>query len=378
METKHPFESREVPQIQTEFQARLHEKEVRAGLTDEELEGLTQEQKYERIETLVGNTPKIEVPLVNGNVLIQSDETANPTENHYDRVYLHLLRELEKEGNIAPGDTLLETTSGSAGISFAWMCKKLGFKPVVFTPGFIPEARRTELEHLAEVHYSDDRERYLQACAEMMVRYLRENKDKVKTTGHKIWMPNHSQDPRTPSAFHSLADEVAQKYPGQPIDYFIGGVGNGSTILGIAERLKQINPNAKVIGFEPMEACPYYKRYKDRWGHVAPRFVRDEDVPEGYSFHELPGTGGFGNIAFPFMTEAVDRGLVDDIVPVPDRQILDMLKYNEGLPPEQQQGHTSLIAHYIADIWAQHVKGKRFVSMVYDKADRYGKPRLLS
>ncbi|MFZ5365393.1 MAG: pyridoxal-phosphate dependent enzyme [Patescibacteria group bacterium] len=378
METKRPFESREVPQIQTEFQARLHEKEVRAGLTDEELEGLTQEQRYERIETLVGNTPKIEVPLVNGNVLIQSDETANPTENHYDRVYLHLLHELEKEGIIAHGDTLLETTSGSAGISFSWMCNKLGFKPVVFTPGFIPEARRTELEHLAEVHYSDDRERYLQACAEMMVRYLRENKDKVKTTGHKIWMPNHSQDPRTPSAFHSLADEVAQKYPGQPIDYFIGGVGNGSTILGIAERLKQINPNTKVIGFEPMEACPYYKRYKDRWGHVAPRFVRDEDVPEGYSFHELPGTGGFGNIAFPFMTEAVERGLVDDVVPVPDKQILDMLKYNEGLPPEQQQGHTSLIAHYIADIWAQHTQGKRFVSMVYDKADRYGKPRLLS
>lgn len=375
METGNHYENREVPRHQTEFQARLHEKEVRAGLTDEELASVPQEEKYKRIETLVGNTPKIEVALKNGNMLIQSDETANPTENHYDRVYLHLLHELEKEGNIAPGDTLLETTSGSAGISFAWMSKKLGYKPVVFTPGFIPEPRRIELEHLAEVHYSEDKERYLQACAEMMVNYLRANKEQVKTTGHKIWMPNHSQDPRTPSAFYGVADEIAQKYPNRQVDYFIGGVGNGSTILGIAERLKQHYPNVKVIGFEPMEACPYYKRYKDRWRNVAPRFITDEQVPEGFSFHELPGTGGFGNIPFPFMTDAVERGLVDDIVPVPDKQILEMLKYNEGLPPEQQQGHSSVIARYIADIWAQKTQGKNFVSLVYDKADRYGKPR---
>jgi cysteine synthase A len=378
METrKHP-EKHEVPQHPTEFQARLRQKEERAGITDEEIESLPQEERYGRIETLVGRTPKLEVPLTNGNTLIQSDETANPAESHYDRVYLHLLHELEKEGTIAPGDTLLETTSGSAGISFAWMSKKLGYQPVVFAPSFIPKPRRIELEHLAEVHYSDDRERYLQACAEMMLTYLREYREQVKATGHKIWMPNHSQDPRTPESFHSIVDEIAKQYPDRQIDYFIGGVGNGSTILGPAERLKQLYPNVKIIGFEPVEACPYYKRYKDRWGKVAPHFVKDKQIPEGFSFHEMPGTGGFGNIPFPFMTEAVDRGLVDDIVPVPDKQILEMLKYNDSLPPEQQQGHSSLIAHYIAEVCAQQMHGENIVSMVYDKADRYGEPRYAS
>lgn len=360
----------------TEFQIRLHEKEVMSGLTDEDVAGLTQEQKYERIGKIVGNTPKLEMPLTNGNLLIQSDETANPTENHYDRVYLYLLHELEKEDKISPGDTLLETTSGSAGISFAWMAKKLGYVPIIFAPGFIPEPRRIELESLAnEVHYSNDRERYLQACAEMMVSYLRANKDKIKATGHKIWMPNHSQDPRTPKAFNPIADEIVRQYPKRKIDFFIAGVGNGSTVQGIAERLRHFYPDVKIIGFEPMEACPYYKQYKKRWGKVAPHFIQDRDIPVGFSFHELPGTGGFGNIPFPFMNEAIERGLVNDIVAIPDRQILHRVKYNEDLPLRQQQGHTSLIARYIADVWAQHVHDKTFLSMVYDKADRYGKPR---
>jgi cysteine synthase len=361
----------------TEFQNRLNEREQREGLTRDELSTLSRPEIFARLESAIGNTPKLEVPLPNGNTLIQVDETANPAESHYDRVYIHLLKCLEQEKTISPGDTLLETTSGSAGISFAWIAKKLGYKTVVFAPRCIPEPRRFELINLCdEVYLSDDEEGYLEACAERMVLYLKDNRKQVKATGHKIWMPNHSQDPRTPEAFHSVGDEILAAFPGRTVDYYIGGVGNGTTILGPMTRLRQIYPHIKGIGFEPMKACPYYKQHRARWGRVAPKLVEENDIPDGYSFHQLPGTGGYGRINFPFMNEAIAKGLIDDIIPVPTERLLEAVPYNNDVAPDHQQGNTSLIARYIAETMAAHTSGKTFLSLIYDKADRYGKPRL--
>lgn len=371
----------------TPFQHRLEARELAARLTNEDLLGLSQAEKYQRLKAAIGsNTPKLGWNLPNDNSLIQSDEAANPTENHYDRVYVHLLEALEAAGHIRPGDTLLENTSGNAGIAFSWVAQKLGYRPIIFVPGYVSGPRRQELENLAaEVHYSDDRERYLAACAEMMVAYLRENRERVRAEGHNIWLPNHSQNPLTPGTFEPMVAEVAQNFagrfpprgnqasyfPGEKIDFFIGGVGNGSTLLGAGRALKRLYPEAKVIGFEPLNACPYYQKYQQRWGGYAPKLVDDSEIPATPSWHDLAGTGGYGNIHFPFMEEAINTGVLDDIVVVPERRILPNLPYNDALPPQQRQGNTSLIAHYLADVMAQHVSGKNFFSMVYDRADRY-------
>jgi cysteine synthase len=365
----------EIPQHQqTPFENRLMEKEIGAGLTDTEILEITHRAEiYRRLEGLIGNTPKIEIALPHNNRLIQTDETANPTETHYDRVYLQLFRELEAAGKIQPGDILLETTSGSAGISFAWMAKKLGYTSIIFAPSFLPEPRKTAMDSLAnKVHYSDDRKTYLKGCADMMVAYWknRDNQKAAKAEGRSIRLLNHSQNPIASQAFTSIISELTNNQINLP-DYFIGGIGNGATILGVAEPLKIQKPNAKVIGFEPIESCPFYKQHQDRWGQLTASLTGQMSIPDDFKFHNLPGIGSFGNIDFPFIKKAIRDELVDDIIPIQAGLILNSVSYNAGLAPENQQGHTSIIARYLAERMAERVNGKTFLGFIYDKNDRY-------
>lgn len=362
---------------ETLFSRRIAQREAETGLTD--TESLDRDVLYARLRSAIGNTLLREIELPNGNLLLQKDETTNPTESHYDRCYVELLHSLEKKGNISQGDTLLETTSGSAGVSFAWMCHKLGFPAHIFMPSYVPEPRIIEVKRFAEaVHLNDDKERYVAACAEDMVSYLKANKSRVHQDGQRIWMPNHSQDPRTPSTFEAIGDEVAATKKELGVDYFIGGVGNGSTLLGVGQAVKRLWKNAKVVAYEPSRACPFYSADKKRWGSIAPKLAPDSDIPTEWQFHDMPGTGGFGNINFPFMNTALERGVIDDIVHVPDKTILSQVRYNQELPSEMQQGHTSLVSRFIAEQIAQKVRGKVFLVLAYDRADRYGKPRYVS
>lgn len=362
----------------TFFQKRLHQREIECGLTDVEVTKIDRSTLYARMKGAIGNTELKRFELPNGNVILQKNETGNPTETHYDRCYVELIQNLEQEGKITPGDILLETTSGSAGVSFAWVCKKLGYKAIVFMPAFVPEPRIVEVENLATaVHLSDDKNLYLLACAENMVKYYKENLRSVRRSGKNIFMPNHSQDFLTPKTFAKIMDEVATQADGRAVDYFIGGIGNGSTLLGVGERIKQINPNSKIVAFEPVSACPFYKRHRKQWGKVGPVLVDDSDVPDDYSFHRLPGTGSYGNVDFPFMDIAFQKNIIDDICPVPDGKILDSVTYNHALDEEYKLGNSSLVSRYIAEALAEKISNSTILILAYDRADRYGTPRYM-
>lgn len=364
---------------ETEFSMRHKKKEQEAGLTDTDIIGLDRQTIYERLKAVIGNRPILETPLPNGNILLQVDETAGPTESHYDRAFVPLLEALEKDGKIGPDADVLETSSGSAGISFGWAATRLGFRPHVFMPSYLPKPRILETQRAVSperTHLIDDRKRYIQACAEAMVDYLFDNGADIRAEGRKIWMPNHSQDSRTPGFFAPIADEVESYTHETPIDYFIAGIGNGSTLLGIGNRLREHFPDSKVIGFEPHRACPYYKLHKTKWGEfMVPILGQGEEVHTDFSFHDMPGTGSFGNIDFPFINEAIAKGIMNEIIPVDERFILSQVHYNEEAKPEHQFGHTTLVARHIAEQMAQNVSNKTFLALAYDRADRYGNPR---
>lgn len=367
----------------TPFQERLHQFEVKTGLTDKEIESLSRDELYEKLMSNIGNTPVRVVDLGGGNTLLQKDETANPTETHYDRVFVPLIRVLEEEGKIQPGDVLLETSSGSAGIAFAWACKKLGYKSVLFTPGYLPAPRRIEAENLAdEVHYGTDKTRYLEECAEMMVKYLRDNRVAAKNNGKRIRLLNHSQDYRTPMCFNNVGAELVNYLASnniQQVDYFVMGIGNGSTIYGIPGWLKNVFPqqfgDIKVIGYEPMQAAHYYKKFVDRWGGLVrekvDRLLNGATLPERDSVHLMPGTGTLPGLTFPFNEDAVHLGMIDDVVPVNVEFVLSENRYNDDLPDVKKMGVSSQVARYVTEEVLSGQSGKVAVSLIYDKADRY-------
>lgn len=238
-------------------------------------------------------------------------------------------------------------------------------------PDFIPRPRIDFAQTMAEVHLNSDRTRYVAACVEDMMAYRAAHKESIRATRHKLWLPNHSQDQRSPLAFAEIATEVTSQHA-QPIDFFIGGIGNGTTLMGIGSQLKEVYPTCKVIGFEPARACPTLRANPHLQGRLAPSMSLDA-LPGGYEMHDLPGTGGFGNLNFPFIQQAVDQEVLDEICVVDERSILAAHsdRYNSELAAELRHGHTSLVARWIAEQMAEKVHGKTFMTIVYDRADRY-------
>ncbi len=115
-------------------------------------------QLYQNLYARIGRTPLIEYEgeVPRGNRIFIKRECDNPFGSHYDRVYLALFRHYEEEGRIKPGDTVLETTSGSAGISFAGIGKFLGYQCRVAIPAGGEKARVTALEgEGAEIIFTD-------------------------------------------------------------------------------------------------------------------------------------------------------------------------------------------------------------------------------
>jgi cysteine synthase len=359
----------------TRFQNRLFQLERENSLSDSDLVGLERGEIYSRLGSLIGNTRRRLYMFGRNNLLIQKDETANPTESHYDRCYFRLLKSLEEEGTITPGDTLLEVSTGSAGISFAWMAKKLGYDAVVFMPSYVPKPRIVEVRNLAkEVILADNKELYVKECADMMMEYFMAHRARVKAAGRKIYMPNHSRDERSPLAFEEIVDEIIPNTSEVGLDYFVGGIGNGSTLLGIGRRAKELFPHLRVVGVEPASSCHYFERDRARWCKVVPKSIMDVDPDDVQRFdHEYTGTGVGAAMDFPFNEEALSSGVVDDICLVPPISELPVARYHErGGSSAWRLGHSSLAAMFVVERIAEEVSWKTFLSLVYDRMDRYG------
>ena len=190
------------------------------------------EQAYERLEKQIGRTPLYVFSLPNGHKAYAKAEFMNPTGSHYDRVYIKLLKELENDGRITPGETpLIETTSGNAGSAFAWLCNELGYDCTVIIPGGLPKARVDDIrKYGAKIRFSD-KDKYVRGAAEELKRVLtQENKERKAKGLPKFWSPNHSQDMRSADALESIANEALDELKEQSVnlDYFIAAIGNGS------------------------------------------------------------------------------------------------------------------------------------------------------
>ena len=191
----------------------------------------------------IGNTPMIqyhgEVP--NGNRIYFKLECENPFGSHYDRVYPALYKHYEEKGRLVPGATVLETTSGSAGVSFAGIGRRLGYKCIVAIPACTENAREEAIKQEGAELINTPADVYVKGFPPFLKRYLVKNR-------HVIFL-NHSmgefgiENTVTTSSLESIAVE-AQKKLGS-IDYYVAAVGNGSTVLDGAR--------IAVLGVQPLD-----------------------------------------------------------------------------------------------------------------------------
>lgn len=287
---------------------------------------------YKTLYSGIGNTPIHEVTLPNDNVLFIKLESANLCgENHYSRYWLIHLALAESFRLIMPQvSKIIEVTSGSSGISLAIACKQLGYQLTLIVPDLLPAGRVKPMlasgAHLIRVNG------YIKNCIERL---------NIEKCRDDYYSPNHSEEKSDLICF--VFARIASEFIGAKKkcpDKVILGLGNGTSLFGIANRFKLENPAVEVYSF-----CPDKDKEQIVFGLYADNlFFR----------HMLESDRLINKKMYiqKFNCEDIRRKFIDDAV------ILSL-------------GHSSLYGIDLACNLAEVSKNQTFFTVGYDKIERY-------
>jgi len=203
--------------------------------------------KYGDIVQAIGNTPLVELKRLSpkpGVRLYAKLESHNPTGSVKDRVARSLIEDAEERGAIAPGQTILEPTSGNTGISLAMICSRKGYPLRVVMPDNVT-AERTQLlrMHGAEIVYSEGA-KGSNGAVELAL--------EMAAAESSYYMPYQYGNEANPRAhYDGTAVEILDEL--DEVTAFVGGLGTGGTLMGNGRRLKEENPDTLLVAAEPLQ-----------------------------------------------------------------------------------------------------------------------------
>ena len=241
---------------------------------------------YDSILDTVGATPLVKLSRlaaaegVKGEILGKC-EFFNPLASVKDRIGLAMVEAAEAQGDLKPGDTLVEPTSGNTGIALAFVCAAKGYKLILTMPESMSVERRKMLVFLgAEID--------LTPAAQGMKGAIARAEELSKSKGYVMLQQfNNSANPAIHRA--TTAEEIWEDTGGK-VDVIVSGVGTGGTITGLAQVLKERNPDIKMIAVEP----------------------EDSPVLSG----GVPGPHKIQGIGAGFVPGVLEEGLIDEIIQI--------------------------------------------------------------
>jgi cysteine synthase A len=294
---------------------------------------------YNNITEVFGNTPLVRINKITdgaaGNVFAKL-EFYNPSSSIKDRLGIAMIDAAEASGELKPGGTIVEATSGNTGIAVAMVAAARGYKSVMTMPESVSKERRKLIRaYGAELVLTPAAEgmkgavaaaEKLAASGAVLVRQFENAAGPAihrKTTGEEIWRDTEGK-----------------------VDVFISGIGTGGTITGAGQLLKEKNPKIKVIGVEPA---------------ASPLLNGGEPGP-----HPIQGIGA------NFIPNVLDRSVYDEIL---DATAEDAIKYarraaaEEGILAGISSGATLWAASQIAK--RPEYAGKNIVVICASSGERY-------
>jgi cysteine synthase A len=205
--------------------------------------------KANTILETIGNTPHIRVSKLfpDSEVWIKS-ERSNPGGSIKDRIALAMIEAAEASGELTPGGTIIEPTSGNTGVGLAMVAAVKGYKLVLVMPESMSIERRRLMLAYGATFDLTPREKGMKGAIERALELV------DQTPGS--WMPQQFENPANIDVHtRTTALEILNDFADTPIDVIITGVGTGGHITGVAETLKKSWPNLKVYAVEP-QASP--------------------------------------------------------------------------------------------------------------------------
>jgi len=202
---------------------------------------------YQTQEQTIGNTPLVRLQRIPGdttNTLLAKLEGNNPAGSVKDRPALSMFQQAEKSGDIKPGDTLIEATSGNTGIALAMVAAMKGYKMKIIMPdNMTPERKAAMLAYGAEL---------IEVTQEQGMEGARDLSEKMEREGQGKILNQFANQANPLSHYQGTAKEIWQQTQGQ-ITHFISTMGTTGTIMGCSKYLKEQNPNIQIIGVQPAD-----------------------------------------------------------------------------------------------------------------------------
>jgi [CysO sulfur-carrier protein]-thiocarboxylate-dependent cysteine synthase len=203
--------------------------------------------RYGNVLEAVGNTPLVELPRLSPKPTVRifaKLEGRNPTGSVKDRVAKAMIESAEAEGAIAPGQTILEPTSGNTGISLGMICRRKGYPLKVVMPDNVTEERTMLLRmYGAEIVYSEGA-KGSNGAVELALEMAEKDPS--------YYMPYQYGNEANPRAhYEGTAPEILEEL--DEVDAFVGGLGTGGTLMGVGRRLKEHDPETQIVAAEPAQ-----------------------------------------------------------------------------------------------------------------------------
>lgn len=285
------------------------------------------------------NTPLVEINKVAEDVdgqLYGKLESNNPGGSVKDRIALNMVRDAEESGEIEPGMTIIEPTSGNTGIGLALIGSVLDYDVVVTLPEGTSNERKALLESYGATVHSTPLEKGMRGAIDLAEELIEEN------DGYH--MLGQFDNPANPAIHEeTTGPEIYEDLDGD-IDAFVTGVGTGGTITGVGEYLKEQDPEIDVVAVEPANS-PVLSGGK-------------------------PGQHIIQGIGAGFVPKVLNADLLDDVVTVQDQRAVDMMEdlgTNEGLLVGVSAGANV----YGALKYLKDNPGSNVVTTLCDTGERY-------
>ena len=286
---------------------------------------------YPTLESTIGNTPLVRLQRMPGdttNVVLAKLEGNNPAGSVKDRPAYSMIAEAERRGDIRPGDTLIEATSGNTGIALAMVAAMKGYRMVLIMPDNLSLARRQSMTAFGADLILVTKEQGMEGARDLA--------EKMRSEGKGIILDQFANPDNPLAHYRTTGPELWRDTQGE-ITHFVSAMGTTGTIMGVSRFLKEKNPAIAIVGAQPAEGA------------------------------SIPGIRKWPEAYLP---RIFDAKRVDRIEPVtqPDaEQTMRRLARDEGIFGGVSSGGACAVALRIS----REVRNATIVFVVCDRGDRY-------
>ena len=216
---------------------------------------------FPTIGDCIGNTPLVRLQRMNGdtsNTILLKLEGNNPAGSVKDRPALSMIRLAEQRGDIRPGDTLIEATSGNTGIALAMAAAIMGYRMILIMPENSSDERKWAMTAYGAELILVSKEEGMEGARDLALQMQRDGKGKVLDQFGNMDNPE--------AHYQGTGPEIWRDTQGQ-VTHFVSSMGTTGTIMGVSRYLKEQNPDIQIVGLQPTEgaAIPGIRRWPQEY-----------------------------------------------------------------------------------------------------------------